>query len=503
MRSDARPHQRLLLVPQPRQRLLRVQAAVFLPLLRRLGGLGGGRHRGGAPALRAQAARLATDVGRARGARRDRDGPAHLRRGARRAGRAVHRRRRAAHARRLALVARRSLTGHSQDARALRARIHAGPQGRGVAGPQPQRDLVPAQLLPAAAARRDPQDRLRALVDRALEQGARLRGHADLDRPRLRLLDRRGPSRADRLEDGRRRSRRGRLPARLLRALCEGHARRGPREGGPRGGQPARADGDAAPLGRRQAGRHPRAAAAVHPRDEGLSRRARRERRGDGRLRAYGRAADLPLVQFPGRVPPRALAVPVRRALLPLVLGLCAAGLAPSPAPAAITTIEVRRTEPFADGTSFGATGAYVKVVGVAHGELDPAAAANRAIVNLDRAPKNERGRVEYDVDFYVLRPADPNRGNHKILYEVDQPRPQAALRVASAQEKAMSQSKYPVGWDEERVRRVLEHYETQLDEEAVAEDEAAYEATTHTAMEVPVELVPAVRELIAKRRAG
>jgi len=66
-----------------------------------------------------------------------------------------------------------------------------------------------------------------------------------------------------------------------------------------------------------------------------------------------------------------------------------------------------------------------------------------------------------------------------------------------------MSQSKYPVGWDEERVRRVLEHYETQSDEEAVAEDEAAYEETTHTAMEVPVELVPVVRELIAKRRTG
>jgi hypothetical protein len=66
-----------------------------------------------------------------------------------------------------------------------------------------------------------------------------------------------------------------------------------------------------------------------------------------------------------------------------------------------------------------------------------------------------------------------------------------------------MSRPKYPVGWDEERVRRVLEHYETQSDEEAVAEDEAAYEATTHTAMEVPVDLVPAVREMIAKRRAG
>jgi hypothetical protein len=48
----------------------------------------------------------------------------------------------------------------------------------------------------------------------------------------------------------------------------------------------------------------------------------------------------------------------------------------------------------------------------------------------------------------------------------------------------------------------VLEHYEAQSDEEAVAEDEAAYEATTHTMMEVPVELVPVIRELIAKRTA-
>ena len=65
-----------------------------------------------------------------------------------------------------------------------------------------------------------------------------------------------------------------------------------------------------------------------------------------------------------------------------------------------------------------------------------------------------------------------------------------------------MKQSRYPVGWDEERVRRVLEHYEAQSDEEAVAEDEAAYETATCTMMEVPVDLVPVVRELIAKRSA-
>jgi hypothetical protein len=66
-----------------------------------------------------------------------------------------------------------------------------------------------------------------------------------------------------------------------------------------------------------------------------------------------------------------------------------------------------------------------------------------------------------------------------------------------------MKPTKYPAGWDEARVQRVLAHYEQQSDEEAVAEDEAAYESTTHTAMEVPVELVPAVRELLAKRRAS
>ena len=66
-----------------------------------------------------------------------------------------------------------------------------------------------------------------------------------------------------------------------------------------------------------------------------------------------------------------------------------------------------------------------------------------------------------------------------------------------------MAIDKYPPGWDAARVSRVLEHYEAQTDEEAVAEDEASYETTTHTAIEIPVDLVPAVRELLGKRRAG
>ena len=66
-----------------------------------------------------------------------------------------------------------------------------------------------------------------------------------------------------------------------------------------------------------------------------------------------------------------------------------------------------------------------------------------------------------------------------------------------------MTDATFPDGWNADRVQRVLDHYDQQADEEALAEDEAAYEATTHTAMEVLVALVPDVRELIAKKRTG
>jgi len=65
--------------------------------------------------------------------------------------------------------------------------------------------------------------------------------------------------------------------------------------------------------------------------------------------------------------------------------------------------------------------------------------------------------------------------------------------------------SELPSGWNEQRVREVLEYYENQTDEEAVAEHEAALSTPEHTVMEVPAELVPVFRQLIAeheKKRA-
>ena len=77
----------------------------------------------------------------------------------------------------------------------------------------------------------------------------------------------------------------------------------------------------------------------------------------------------------------------------------------------------------------------------------------------------------------------------------------EAASGVPQAQkeEAAMSQNKFPDGWDEARVQRVLAHYENQSEDDALAEDEAGG-ASSETMMSVPHDLVAKVRELIAKR---
>jgi hypothetical protein len=98
---------------------------------------------------------------------------------------------------------------------------------------------------------------------------------------------------------------------------------------------------------------------------------------------------------------------------------LCALVLAAGPATARLTEISVTAVEPFADGMAFGDTGAYERVKGTFKGELDPADPRNQVIVNLDKAPRNAAGRVEYEADFYIMRPVDPARGSRKILYDV------------------------------------------------------------------------------------
>jgi len=93
--------------------------------------------------------------------------------------------------------------------------------------------------------------------------------------------------------------------------------------------------------------------------------------------------------------------------------------VAASAADARITKLKiVEKQSPTFGGYAFPGVGQYEKLVGKAYGELDPNDPKNAAIVDLKLAPRNARGKVEYAFDFYILKPMDLSKGNHKVMYE-------------------------------------------------------------------------------------
>ena len=86
---------------------------------------------------------------------------------------------------------------------------------------------------------------------------------------------------------------------------------------------------------------------------------------------------------------------------------------------AGVTAVHIIAIEPFAEHAAFGNTGAYERVRGTVSGELDPQHPRNQAIVNLQYAPRNANGRVEYEIDFFMLRPVNPTLGNGQLIYDV------------------------------------------------------------------------------------
>src|SRR5882757_2150384 len=101
------------------------------------------------------------------------------------------------------------------------------------------------------------------------------------------------------------------------------------------------------------------------------------------------------------------------------VTGVLATLFLGAQAQAHVTEIRIDSVEPFADNASFGAAGPYVRIKGIAKGELDPQTPENAEIVDLDKVPRNARGMVEYEVDIFIMRPADPAKGNGILYYEV------------------------------------------------------------------------------------
>src|SRR5690606_8422695 len=94
--------------------------------------------------------------------------------------------------------------------------------------------------------------------------------------------------------------------------------------------------------------------------------------------------------------------------------------LAPSLANAEIRELVITDSEsPTFEGAEFGVAGQYERLKGYATGVLDPDDPLNAVIVNLDKAPRNGDGLVEYRMDVDILKPIDPGQGNGWLLYDV------------------------------------------------------------------------------------
>src|SRR6476620_3684303 len=87
--------------------------------------------------------------------------------------------------------------------------------------------------------------------------------------------------------------------------------------------------------------------------------------------------------------------------------------------PARVVRVEITTRADIQEGNPFGNTGAYEKILGRVYFAADPANLHNRQIVDLDKAPRNAHGEVEFSADLYLLKPKDMAKGNQAVLFEV------------------------------------------------------------------------------------
>ena len=90
-----------------------------------------------------------------------------------------------------------------------------------------------------------------------------------------------------------------------------------------------------------------------------------------------------------------------------------------SPAFADVSRVTIASRTVVANGLWFGAAGPYEKVAGTVFFELDPGNPRNRVITDIDLAPKNARGRVEFSADLFILAPQEPTRASGSVLFEI------------------------------------------------------------------------------------
>ena len=111
--------------------------------------------------------------------------------------------------------------------------------------------------------------------------------------------------------------------------------------------------------------------------------------------------------------------IPSRRTAC-LLVGVLLTASVPRASEARVVRFVVEQRRSFANGVAWGASGAYERLDGTAYLEVDPHDPLNAVIVNVDKAPRNTRGMVEFSTAFFILKPVDVARGNHKIYYAIN-----------------------------------------------------------------------------------
>src|SRR5262245_16880129 len=101
------------------------------------------------------------------------------------------------------------------------------------------------------------------------------------------------------------------------------------------------------------------------------------------------------------------------RAVVVALLGSAA------PLSAEVVRIEVQSRSDLVGGQPFGAPGPYEKIAGKVFFAVDPNVPANKIVTDLDKAPRNAAGKVEFSSDFYMIKPKTIAKGNGAVLYEV------------------------------------------------------------------------------------
>lgn len=90
-----------------------------------------------------------------------------------------------------------------------------------------------------------------------------------------------------------------------------------------------------------------------------------------------------------------------------------------SVATAEVARVDVSRREDVLSGRIYGDVGAYEWIQGRAHFTLDPLDKRNGDIVDLDRAPRNAQGRVEFSADVAIMRPKIAERASGVVVFDV------------------------------------------------------------------------------------